>query len=260
MTTAAPERRPGAGLQAYTRQFKTGEYVFREGDLGTEMFIIQEGKIEIMKSVGKRDKLLAVLEKGDFFGEVSILEDLPRTASARAQSDATVVEINGSTFDHMLRSNPEIAVRMMRKMSRRLREADRLLQLTPTSSGQSGSIPEMPPSKVPPPGTAPQRLVHSRSGMEFRLAKEPETAIGRRDPVTGIQPEIDLSPVDLQRSVSRRHAKIYRQDGKFFLIEEIGTVNGTFVNGSRVETGVPVEIKPGEEVRFGLVDLFFETK
>jgi CRP-like cAMP-binding protein len=259
MATAppAPERRAASGLQAYTRQFKAGEFVFREGDLGTEMFIVQEGKIEIQKAVGKRDKVLAVLEKGDFFGEVSILEDLPRTASARAQSDVTLVEINGSTFDHMLRSNPEIAVRMMRKMSRRLREADRLLQLSPT---QSGAIPEMPPSKAPAPGTAPQRLVHSRSGMEFRLATEPETAIGRRDPVTGIQPEIDLSPVDLQRSVSRRHAKIYRQDGRFFLIEEIGTVNGTFVNGQRVETGVPVEIKPGEEVRFGLVDLFFETK
>ena len=65
-------------------------------------------------------------------------------------------------------------------------------------------------------------------------------------------------PVDVQRSVSRRHAQVVHKDAKFYVVEEIGTINGTFVNGLRVETGVPVELRPGDEVRFGLVDVVFE--
>ena len=109
-------------------------------------------------------------------------------------------------------------------------------------------------------GLGPQRLVHDKSGMEFALAKGPETMIGRRDPVTGIDPDIDLTPADTQRSISRRHAKIYRREGKFFIAEEIGTMNGTFVNGTRLETGVPTEIKYGDDVRCGLVNLKFRAE
>ena len=94
--------------------------------------------------------------------------------------------------------------------------------------------------------------------MEFPLSTGLETTIGRKDPVTGIYPDIDLSPFDTQRSVSRRHAKIYRRGGKFFLGEEIGTMNSTFLNGVRLETGVPAEIHRGDELRFGVVALRFE--
>jgi pSer/pThr/pTyr-binding forkhead associated (FHA) protein len=103
-------------------------------------------------------------------------------------------------------------------------------------------------------------LIHDKSGMEFPLAAGPETTIGRRDPVTGIQPDVDLTPVDTQRSISRRHAKIYRRGGKYFVSEEIGTMNGTFLNGARLETGVPHEMAPGDEVRFGLVALQFRAE
>ena len=75
---------PGAARRATRLELKAGEYVFREGDLGTEMYIINEGKVEILNQVGDEEQLLAVLEKGDFFGEMSVLEDLPRAASARA--------------------------------------------------------------------------------------------------------------------------------------------------------------------------------
>jgi CRP-like cAMP-binding protein len=242
----------------FTREVKAGEVIFHEGDLGTEMFIVHEGRVEISKQVeGGESKPLAVFEKGDFFGEMALLEDLPRTATARALSAATLLSINGSTFDQMLRANPEIAVRMMRKLSRRLRETDLLLKQAlgtprpsevPAAPGE-GTIIEAPAAR--------ERLLHAKSKMEFRLAGGPETTIGRRDPVTGIDPDIDLTPVDGQRSISRRHAKIYRRDGKFYAAEEIGTMNGTFVNGVRLETGVPVEIKAGDELRFGVVETVF---
>lgn len=245
----------GAGKKGYTVEFKAGEYVFREGDLGTEMYIINEGKVEILNQVGDEEQILATLEKGDFFGEMSVLEDLPRAASARAATDLRLLPINGSTFDQLLQGNPEIAVRMMRKLSRRLRETDEMIK---SLLGTKISSREMPRPDVQVPAEGPERLVHPPSGMEFHLSTGSETTIGRKDPVTGIYPDIDLTPVDNQRSVSRRHAKIYRRGSKYFFGEEIGTMNSTFLNGHRLETGIPSEIKPGDELRCGVVILRFD--
>jgi CRP-like cAMP-binding protein len=247
---------PATGRKGYTVEFKAGEYVFREGDLGTEMYIVNEGKVEILNQVGDEEQLLAVLEKGDFFGEMAVLEDLPRAASARALTDVRLLQINGTTFDHLLRSNPEIAVRMMRKLSRRLRETDEMMK---SVLGTKAASREMPRPVIQAPVDGPERLVHPPSGMEFHLSNGSETTIGRKDPVTGIYPDIDLTPVDNQRSVSRRHAKIHRRGSKFFFGEEIGTMNATFLNGRRLETGVPAEIRRGDELRFGVVVLRFEV-
>src|SRR6202035_170959 len=153
----------------------------------------------------------------------------------------------------------EIAVRMMRKLSRRLRETDDLLKAALGTSGASPA-PEMPtPDFTEMHAMGPERLVHAPSGMEFSLSRGSETTIGRKDPGTGIYPDIDLTAVDSQRWVSRRHSKIYRRGPKFFLSEEIGTMNSTFLNGARLETGVPAELKPGDEVRCGVVVLRLEV-
>ncbi|HEX9944345.1 MAG TPA: cyclic nucleotide-binding domain-containing protein [Thermoanaerobaculia bacterium] len=254
-TTSGGTTGTGTGRRGYTRELKAGEYVFREGELGTEMYIINEGKVEILNQVGDEEQLLAVLEKGDFFGEMSVLEDLPRAASARALTDVRLLQINGSTFDQLLQGNPEIAVRMMRKLSRRLRETDEMLK---SVMGTKVTSREMPRPVVQTASEGPERLVHVPSGMEFHLSNGSETTIGRKDPVTGIYPDVDLTPVDSQRSVSRRHAKIYRRGSKYFFGEEIGTMNSTFLNGKRLETGIPAEIRAGDELRCGVVVLRFE--
>lgn len=242
---------------AFIAQVKTNDFIFREGDLGTVMYIIQSGRVEILKrQANDEERQLAVLGQGDFFGEMSILENLPRTASARALETCKLVEINGSTFDHMLRKNPEIAVRMMRKLSRRLRETDAMLR---NVLGSEESQAPVMPTPEPPPKTerGAEKLVHESSGLELFLTVGEETSVGRRDPVTGIHPDIDLTPIDSQRSISRRHSTIFRRGDKFYVREEIGTMNGTFINEERVQTGVPAEFKDGDEVRFGLVKTVF---
>lgn len=247
---------PGASKGHKVVERVAGEDVFHEGDLGTEMYIVQAGKVEILKDIDGEERRLALLEKGDFFGEMSLLEELPRAATARAVSDVKLLQINGSTFSQMLRSNPEIAVRMMRKLSRRLRQTDQMLERTLTGDHETAAAEAgIPLRDEPEKARGPELLVHEASGMEFHLSASSETTMGRRDPVTGIYPDVDLTPVDGQRSVSRRHAKIYRRGDKFFVCEDIGTMNGTFRNGQRLETGVPVELADGDEVRVGLVDL-----
>jgi CRP-like cAMP-binding protein len=243
----------------FTVEFQAQEFIFKEGDLGTEMYIIQEGRVEILKQIEGELKQLAVFDKGDFFGEMSLLEDLPRTASARCLDEARLLQINGSTFDQMLRSNPEIAVRMMRKLSRRLRETDELLERGGSRDPSSAAMEVVSQRAPAKKAQGSQRMFHPESGREFFLSAGSETTVGRQDPVTGINPDIDLNEVDTQRSTSRRHAKVYRRGSKFFISEEIGTTNGTFINGTRVETGVPFEIHDGDEVQFGLVKMQFKS-
>ena len=115
-------------FEDYIARVAAGSVIFDEGDVGTEMYVIQSGSVDIFKRVKEQEKHIATLEKGDFFGEMSILEDVPRTAIARAKSDVELVKINQSTFDEMLRHNAEIAVRMLRKLSRSLRETTKLLE------------------------------------------------------------------------------------------------------------------------------------
>lgn len=247
---------PKSPFERYLVSHPMGDIIFSEGEIGTEMYILQSGTVELLKEIGGETRVLATLEKGDFFGEMSVLEDLPRTASARAKTDVELVRINGATFDAMLKSNTEIAVRMMRKLSRRLRELTGMLE---EALGRRVLDEEKPAERRAAPEPNAFRLRAAAGGAEFFLHPEGDTLIGRGDPVTGITPDVDLAPLDPQRSTSRRHAKIYPMAGKLYLMEEIGVMNGTFVNGSRVATGTPVPVSGGDELRFGLVALTLET-
>jgi CRP-like cAMP-binding protein len=242
-------------------QFAPGELIFSEGDVGGEMFILQAGRVEIVKLIGGEDRRLAVLEKGDFFGEMSMLEELPRNATARAVDHVSALVVSPITFDQMLRENPEIVVRMMRKLSARLRQVeddlDRMAHALTAAGAQHPAPAEPRPSAKKTPSS--HRLVSEDGGTVFHLSVGSETSIGRRDPVTGIDPDVDLTTVDTHRSTSRAHARIYHRGRKFFLREEIGVSNGTFLNETKLQTGVPVELVDGDQVRFGLVKLTFRA-
>jgi CRP-like cAMP-binding protein len=233
--------------------FAAGEVIFRQGDLGMEMFIIQEGEVDIVKHIGGESHHLSHLEKGDFFGEMSVLESMPRTADAVAATDVRVLAINGARFDEMLRKNPEVAVRIIRKYSKRLREANSMLERL---VGKEIDVEHaaLDATQVALADKAIRhRLVDVATGTAFFFSSGDETMIGRADPVTGILPDIDLTQVDTSRSVSRRHAKIIRTGEEFHVLEEVGTVNGTYVNDQRIPTGVPVTVHNGDQVKIGLV-------
>ena len=111
--------------QKLTLKFRAGETLFEEGAIGTEMFVVTRGSVEIVKKVHDMEKVLLVLGQGDFFGEMSLLEGLPRSASVRAREDCEVISIHGAAFEQLIAGQPELAARMLKKMSERLREADR---------------------------------------------------------------------------------------------------------------------------------------
>jgi CRP-like cAMP-binding protein len=108
----------------FGKRFAAGTVLFREGDKGEEMFILQSGKVKISKKIRGVEKTLATLEKGEFFGEMAILNDKPRSATAETIEDCDMLVIDRKTFETLLRSNVEIAIRFIKRIADRLREAN----------------------------------------------------------------------------------------------------------------------------------------
>ena len=77
--------------------------------------------------------------------------------------------------------------------------------------------------------------------------------------MTELKPDVDLTDLDLKRSVSRRHARIVDSEDGLVVIEEVGALNGTFVNGTRLTAGEPHAVEDGDRLGFGMVKLLFHT-
>jgi CRP-like cAMP-binding protein len=112
----------------FGKSFRQGTILFREGDLGREMFIIQQGKVQVRKRVGKAEELLAELSAGEFFGEMALLIGMDRSATVEVIEDSKLLVINPETFASLLKSDIEIALKMLKKMAARLRALDEHLE------------------------------------------------------------------------------------------------------------------------------------
>jgi CRP/FNR family cyclic AMP-dependent transcriptional regulator len=113
----------------FGRTFQPGEVLFREDEPGDTMFVIQSGQVRISKAARDGVKTLAVLGAGEFFGEMAILNSKPRNATADALTELRVLVIDAKTFGQMVVSNAEIAVRLIRKLARRLDSANALIDV-----------------------------------------------------------------------------------------------------------------------------------
>jgi CRP-like cAMP-binding protein len=237
----------------FLTHFNKGHVLFHEGDDGEDMYIVQSGKVAIKKKLKEGEATLAVLEKGDFFGEMAILERLPRSATAEVVEDGDLIVIAGEIFGDMIKANPEIAVRMLRKQSIRLRETNKQLEqaLKGAPASVAAAAAPQPAAAAGTAGTlqaeAKAYFISPHTGNIFPVFSN-DALLGRFDSVTGMRPEIDLTNEDQSRNISRRHARLVIREGKHFVAEEIGTMNGTFLNGQKLPNGVLTPIKDGDEL------------
>ncbi|WP_223643874.1 cyclic nucleotide-binding domain-containing protein [Corallococcus sp. EGB] len=114
---------------ALSRSHAAGDFLFREGDTGQEMFILTTGKVRISKSVpGIGEEALAILEPGQYFGEMAVIEDSPRSADAIAHTDCTVWVIERAKLDQLMFTDKDLAYVLLwtfvRTLSERLRETN----------------------------------------------------------------------------------------------------------------------------------------
>jgi CRP/FNR family cyclic AMP-dependent transcriptional regulator len=113
----------------FGREYQPGEVLFREGEAGEVMFVIQAGAVRISKAMGGEDKVLAVLGPGEFLGEMAILNGKPRTATATVVEPMRCLVIEAKTLEQMVARNAEIALRLIKKLAKRLDSADTLVEI-----------------------------------------------------------------------------------------------------------------------------------
>jgi CRP-like cAMP-binding protein len=112
-----------AGAGAPVRSFKAGEFIFREGDPAEELFVVKTGTVEIR--LGNR--LLDTLPERSIFGEMALIDHGPRSASAVAATDATVVPVGEKQFLLLVSRTPYFALNVMRVLVQRLRTSNTVI-------------------------------------------------------------------------------------------------------------------------------------
>ncbi|HRI64888.1 MAG TPA: Crp/Fnr family transcriptional regulator [Polyangium sp.] len=113
----------------FGREFAAGDVLFREGDPGEQMYVIQSGTVRITKNVAGADRVIAILGPGEFLGELAILNDKPRVATATVVTDMRCLVIEAKTLESMVTRSGEIAMRLIKKLAKRIDAADALIEL-----------------------------------------------------------------------------------------------------------------------------------
>ncbi|HUV06916.1 MAG TPA: Crp/Fnr family transcriptional regulator [Spirochaetia bacterium] len=114
--------------QKFGNSVDPGQIIFKEGETGNQMYIIQEGRVRVSKKIGGREHILAVLGKSDFFGEMAIVTNVKRTATVSAIDDVKVLCFNREGFISMINKNPKIALNIIDKLCRRLQHSNMQIQ------------------------------------------------------------------------------------------------------------------------------------
>ncbi|MFW5827156.1 MAG: Crp/Fnr family transcriptional regulator [Alkalispirochaeta sp.] len=115
-------------FEKYGQTIRDGSIVFQEGDVGEKMYIIQSGYIRITKNIDGREHLLAELGKGDFFGEMAIVSNIKRSATATASGTVEILAFDRPGFESMISKNTKIAMSVIDKLSQRLQNANAQIQ------------------------------------------------------------------------------------------------------------------------------------
>jgi CRP/FNR family transcriptional regulator/CRP/FNR family cyclic AMP-dependent transcriptional regulator len=111
------------------RLFRRGETIFRHGDVGNALYFLETGRVKVVVTSEQGDDvLLAVLGSGEVFGELSVFDGLPRSATVEVLEDATVLSLDRQTFQDYLRNEPEVAFHLLATLSRRLRTGDAMVE------------------------------------------------------------------------------------------------------------------------------------
>ena len=108
----------------FGQNIEAGRIIFKEGDEGDQMYIIQVGKVKVSRNIGGKEQVLAILGKGDFFGEMAIVTKVKRTATITALDQVELLAFNREGFLSMIEKNAKIALHIIDKLCRRLKNAN----------------------------------------------------------------------------------------------------------------------------------------
>ena len=209
-----------------TMNFKRGATIIHEGTTGSYAYLILSGSVEVSKKVGEEKLVLSRLVKGNIFGEMSLVDDKPRSATIVALEDTEVRLITRDRFESMLEQNPRAVIPLLKQVFQRVRY---LNQMVPAFCGQAstGTV-EL--------ATQPLRLSAvtkeaelAMQGKEIDITKIP-FQVGRfsKASVFGSN-DLDIQDTEPYR-VSRCHCLVTIVDNEYYVVDTVSS-RGTSVDG-----------------------------
>ena len=171
-----------------TRSFKKDERIFNKDDAGSTMYIIKSGQVKITTTAQQGEEIiLAILSNGDFFGELSLLDECPRSASVTALEESTILCLQRSDFLDTIRTEPRVVIAILAALSQRLRHTNLLLE----DAVFLGL-----------PARLAKRLLELGQGHGAKTGK-------------GLEIDLHLTLQDLEKTIASNQESIYRLLGLF---------------------------------------------
>ena len=118
-----------AAFGRFARTYQAGEMIFSEFEPGDNFYLIQSGRVQLVKLVGDYEKTLDILQPSEMFGEMAILENSPRSATAIALDTVTVLEFNSQNFEVLMLGNPQIALKLLKMFCKRIYDSKRRVMI-----------------------------------------------------------------------------------------------------------------------------------
>ena len=112
-------------FQRFAKTFQKGDIIFCEFEPGDAFYLIQTGRVEIVRIMGDLQKTVDILQPGEMFGEMAILEEAPRSATAIALDKVTALEFNRENFEILMQGNPQIAMKLLKLFTKRIYDQKR---------------------------------------------------------------------------------------------------------------------------------------
>jgi CRP/FNR family transcriptional regulator, cyclic AMP receptor protein len=240
------------------RRFEQGEVLFRQGDPSDVAIQILSGSAEVLRHAGDDAIVLGAVQAGEFVGEMGVLEDRPRSATVRAASALEAELIERQAFLDRVSAEPELARKLLVRMSARLRDVEDMLTRIYTH-GSEDAARDRPAAPVPVPAAASSRIVLAAGTKRLRavIGGDP-IAIDRLPFTVGRRPEEgqaapliapDLAiPEPAPYRLSRAHFSLIAEGGEV-VVRDLGSTLGTIVNNRSIGRDFPLDsvpLRPGE--------------
>jgi CRP/FNR family cyclic AMP-dependent transcriptional regulator len=187
----------------YGRRFTAGEALFREGDAANEAFLLQEGRVRLLKRVRMVERSLIVLKPGDLFGESALIDSAARNSTAVALSDGAALVLDRTTFRPMLEHYPSISIRLLEQLTRRVRDAEDQIEIMMVKDTQSKIVSALLKLVQRSAGTAEIAIspveLSTRVGLDVETVKRGVQRLREQQYVRIVDEHVEIPDVDALR-------------------------------------------------------------
>lgn len=214
------------------RQYEAGEIILHENDTGETAYVIERGRVEVSKELDGQKVHLAYMGAGEIFGEMSVIDDMPRSATVTAVEKTAAHEIQRELLFRGLQTDPEVAVNILKALFERLREANAtILHLQKVGSQPLSPLPSAKAHVIVClEGLTPKAALGLPTNP-LQIEKFP-FRIGRLSPDPLVHNDL-MIPDSVPLQISRHHVEFIKHEGRIGVLDR-GSTLGSLVDSRQI--------------------------